>query len=55
MKFSQIEEWRLRRAIRRAYQLHADIVRSVRQGLELEARPKLGGRAFRKRRTFHAG
>jgi len=54
MKFTQADERRVRRAIRRACQWHADIVRSCRQALTLETRPKLGGHAFRKRRSFHA-
>jgi len=51
MKLDPEDQRRLLRAIRLTYQIQAHFLRE--HGLVPEVRPKRGGRAFRKRRTFH--
>jgi hypothetical protein len=51
MKLNPEDQRRLIRAIRLTYQIQAHFLKE--SGTALEARPKRGGRAFRKRRSFH--
>jgi hypothetical protein len=51
MKLNLEDQRRLFRAIRLAHQIHANFLRE--SGAASETRPKRGGRAFRKRRSFH--
>jgi hypothetical protein len=51
VKLNPEDQRRLIRAIRLTHQIHAHFLRE--NGIVPEARPKRGGRAFRKRRSFH--
>lgn len=51
MKLSNEDQKRLLRAIRLTYRIRANFIHENR--MILETRPKLGGHAFRKRRSFH--
>jgi len=53
MKLNPEDQRRLVRAIRLTHQIQANFLREY--GVLTEARPKRGGRAFRKRRSFHEG
>lgn len=52
MKLTPEAQKRLQRAIRLTYQIQANFARE--NGSVQDTRPKLGGHAFRKRRSYHS-